>query len=349
MPREAEPGLPLLAALAEGRPSRRQRMDSRVAKILVTPRSLTRDGDPSLELLRTAGYELVFCTPGNAPDEAELLRLVPECTGWLAGVEKITDTVLGAARRLKAISRNGTGVDSIDCAACARRGIAVLRAEGANARGVAELTLALILSLLRSIPFGDARLKAGGWERRQGTELEGKTLGVIGTGRIGKMVSRFALALDMKVLGFDAFPDAGFSPGPGFRYAALDELLESAQVVTLHCPHTPGEKPMIGSNALGRMRKGAVLVNTARAGLVDDAAVLSSLNEGRLAGYAVDAYDTEPPGASPLLSHLRVIATPHVGAFTAESVAAATRAAVDNLLAALAKGPADAGTQEDET
>jgi phosphoglycerate dehydrogenase-like enzyme len=320
-----------------------------VAKILVTPRSLTKGGDPALDLLRKAGYELVFCTPGKAPDEAELLRLVPECTGWLAGVEKITDAVLAAAKRLRAISRNGTGVDSIDLSACARRGIPVLRAEGANARGVAELTLALILSLLRSIPFGDACLKAGGWERRQGTELEGKTLGVIGTGRIGRLVVRFALALDMKVLGFDAFPDSGFSPGPGFRYGALDELLESARVVTLHCPHTPGEKPIIDRDALARMKKGAVLVNTARAGLVDDDAVLSSLNEGRLAGYAVDAYDREPPGTSPLFSHERVIATPHVGAFTAESVTAATRAAVDNLLAALANGPADAGKQEDET
>ena len=310
---------------------------SPVAKILVTPRSLTKGGDPALKTLRTAGYELVFCTPGTAPDEAELLRLVPDCAGWLAGVEKISETVLAAAKCLKAISRNGTGVDSIDLTACARRGIAVLRAEGANARGVAELSLALMLSLLRSIPFGDSRLKAGGWERRQGTELEGKTLGVIGTGRVGTLVTRFALALDMRVLGFDAFPDAGFAPGPGFRYAGLDELLESSHVVTLHCPHAPGEKPIIGRDALARMRKGAALVNTARAGLVDDAAVLASLNEGRLAGYAVDAYDREPPAAGPLLAHERVIATPHVGAFTAESVAAATRAAVDNLLAALAK------------
>jgi D-3-phosphoglycerate dehydrogenase / 2-oxoglutarate reductase len=308
-----------------------------MAKILVTPRSLTKGGDPALELLRSAGHELVFCTPGTSPDEAELLTLVPDCAGWLAGVEKITDTVLAAAKCLKAISRNGTGVDSIDLAACARRGIAVLRAEGANARGVAELTLALILSLLRSVPFGDARLKAGGWERRQGTEVEGKTLGVIGTGRIGKLVTRFALALDMKVLGFDAFPDHGFSPGAGFRYVALDELLHASHVVTLHCPHTPGERPIIDGDSLARMKKGAVLVNTARAGLVDDNAVLSSLKEGKLAGYAVDAYDKEPPAASPLLLHDRVIATPHVGAFTAESVAMATRVAVDNLLAALSK------------
>jgi D-3-phosphoglycerate dehydrogenase len=145
-----------------------------MAKILVTPRSLTKGGDPSLELLKAAGHQLVFCTPGKSPDEQELLGLVPGCAGWLAGVEKITDAVLARADSLKAISRNGTGVDSIDLAACGRRGISVLRAEGANARGVAELAIALMLSLLRSVSFGDARLKAGGWERRQGGDRLGE-------------------------------------------------------------------------------------------------------------------------------------------------------------------------------
>ena len=304
-------------------------------KILVTPRSLTKGGDPALDLLKAAGHQLVFCTPGKAPDEQELMGLVPGCAGWLAGVEKITDAVLARADCLKVISRNGTGVDSVDLAACEKRGIAVLRAEGANARGVAELTIALVLSLLRSVPFGDARLKTGGWERRQGTELDGRTLGVVGTGRIGKLVTRFALGMDMQVLGFDAYPDSRFAPSSSFRYVPLGELLGSSDIVTLHCPHAPGEKPLIDAAALGGMKKGAVLVNTARGGLVDDSAVLAALKDGRLAGYGVDAYDKEPPGPSELLAHDRVIATPHVGAFTAESVSRATRVAVDNLLGAL--------------
>ena len=306
-----------------------------MAKILVTPRSLTKGGDPALELLKKAGHQLVFCTPGKAPDEQELLGLVPGCAGWLAGVEKITEAVLLRADCLKAISRNGTGVDSIDVAACQKRGILVLRADGANARGVAELALALMLSLLRSVSFGDARIKAGGWERRQGTELEGRTLGVIGTGKIGRLVTKFAVAMDMKILGFDAYPDAAYSPSSAFRYVPLEELLASADIVTLHCPHAPGQAPLIDAAALARMKKGAVLVNTARGGLVDDTAVIAALQDGRLAGYGVDAYETEPPAPSPLLSHDKVIATPHVGAFTAESVSRATRVAVDNLLNAL--------------
>jgi D-3-phosphoglycerate dehydrogenase len=308
-----------------------------VAKILVTPRSLTKGGDPALDLLRKAGYEVVFCTPGKAPDEAELALLLPGCVGWLAGVEKITDAVLAKAADLKAISRNGTGVDSVDLAACRRRGIPVLRAEGANARGVAELALGLVLALMRSIPFSDARIKAGGWERRQGSELEGKTLGVIGTGRIGKLVARFGLDLGMNVIGADTYPDPSLAKAPGFRYAPVGELLAGSDVVTLHCPHEPGQKPLIDAAALAVMKMGSYLVNTARSRLVDADAVLKSLADGRLAGYAVDAYDAEPPAAHPLFADARVIATPHVGAFTAESVARATRAAVDNLLAALGK------------
>jgi phosphoglycerate dehydrogenase-like enzyme len=305
-----------------------------VPKILVTPRSLTKEGDPSLELLRDAGYEVVMCTPGKSPGEDELIRLLPGCIGWLAGVEKITDRVLAGAADLRAISRNGTGVDSIDLAACERRGISVLRAEGANARGVAELTLALMLSLLRSIPWSDAKMKAGGWERKQGAELDARTLGVIGTGRIGRLVTRFALALDMKVVGYDVYPDPGYAPS-GFSYVKLDDLLAQADIVTLHCPHSPGEKPLIDRRALALMKKDARLINTARAGLVDDIALREALDGGTLAGYAVDAYDREPPDPSPLLAHERVICTAHIGAYTAESVSKATRAAVDNLLAAL--------------
>ena len=180
-------------------------------------------------------------------------------------------------------------------------------------------------------------MKGGGWERRQGLEAEGRTLGVIGTGRIGKLVARFARAMDMKVIGYDAYPDAAWAAGPGCRYADLPELLKGSDAVTLHCPYTAGQKPLIDAAALASMRAGSYLVNTARAGLVDDAALLEELAGGRLAGYAVDAYDKEPPGASPLLCHEKVISTPHVGAFTAESVSKATRAAVENLLAALSK------------
>lgn len=303
-----------------------------MSRILVTPRSLTRGNDPELDRLREAGHEVVLCTPGRTPVEAELVSLVPGCVGWLAGVERIGGRVIAAADALRVICRNGTGVDSIDLEACRGRGIAVLRAEGANARGVAELVLGLVLAHLRSLPFHDATLHAGGWERRQGIELEGRTLGVIGTGRIGARVARFGLALDMRVIAHDLTPNPALAALSGFRYAPVPDLLAASDIVTLHCPHTPGSPPLIDAAALANVRRGCLLVNTARWGLVDAGAVLAALEEGRLGGYAVDAYETEPPPPLPLLRHARVIATPHIGAYTTESVARSTRQAVDNLL-----------------
>ena len=305
-------------------------------KILVTPRSVTRDGHPSLEKLHAAGFEIIFCQPGVQPDESELCALLPGCTGYLAGVEPVTSRVLAVATELRAISRNGTGVDNIDLAAAAARGIAVLRAEGANARGVAELTIGQLFALARLIPGGDAAMKRGAWERgNAGAEVEGKTLGLIGCGRVGKLVSRMALGCDMQVVAFDAFPDAAFQPAPAFRFALLDEVLASSDYLSLHCPPAADSRPVINAAALARMKPGTFLINTARYDICDPAAVLAALDSGHLAGLALDAFDTEPPTDLRLVQHPKVIATPHLGGYTRESIARAMSTAVDHLLAAL--------------
>ncbi len=303
-----------------------------MARVLVTPRSVTKGGHPALARIEAAGHEVVFCTPGQQPDEAELLRLLPGCEGYLAGVEPITARVLEAAAGLRVVSRNGTGIDNIDLAAAERLGISVCRAEGANARGVAELTLGLILALARSIPFSDAALKKGGWERRKGIELIGRRLGVVGCGRIGRTVAEFGLALGMEVVAYDVCPPPSLMP-PGFRYASLDEVLAQADVLTLHCP--PLGRPLIDADALGRMKPGVLIVNTARHELIDADALLAALERGTVAGAAIDVYAKEPPGCDPLASHPRVIATPHIGGFTEESVDRAVDTAVENLLAFL--------------
>jgi phosphoglycerate dehydrogenase-like enzyme len=306
-------------------------------RILVTPRSVTKAGHPSLQRLRDVGWEVVFCTPGKQPDEAELIRLLPGCAGYLAGVEKITARVLEAATELRVISRNGTGVDNIDAEAARARGIAVCRAEGANARGVAELTFALMLALARSIPFCDRSLKNGGWERPTGVELSGKTLGLVGCGRIGRLVAGFGLAFDMEVLAYDPAPDSTFAPSPRFRYAGLDDILCRADVLSLHAPPAKDGRPLIDRKVLQRMKRGAYLINTARGGLMDNEAVLAALETGQLAGVALDAFDPEPPSDLRLVSHARVIATPHAGGLTHESVDRAVEGAVNNLLEALPK------------
>jgi phosphoglycerate dehydrogenase-like enzyme len=302
-------------------------------KILITPRSLSKNGHPALEDLRSAGYEVVFGTPGKQPSEEELKEILPECCGYLAGVEPVSGEVLRGCSKLKVISRNGVGVDNVDLTAAQEMGISVERAAGTNSRGVAELALTLILSGIRSIPFSSKRLKAGGWERRKGFEVEGRTLGLIGCGQIGKYTAKMALGLDMKVKAYDLYPDESFKPSPHFSYASVEEIFAEADIVSLHCP--PSVKPLIDTAALSSMKDGVLLVNTARAGLIDEDAVLEALESGKLFGFATDVFPKEPPEMSALIAHEKVITTPHIGGFTTESVDRATQTAVNNILKVL--------------
>jgi D-3-phosphoglycerate dehydrogenase len=273
-------------------------------KILVTPRVLTR----------------------------ELLCLLPGCVGMLAGAERISARVLEAAKELKAISRNGTGVDNIDLEAAERLNIRILRAEGANARGVAELAIGLVLAGVRAIPYSDAQMKTGNWSRKKGMEIDGRTLGLIGCGKIGKLVAQMALGLGMTVIAYDLYPDQTFTPSPKFRFAALDMVLQMSDVISLHCPPKQDGTPIIDKEAITHMKKGVYLMNTARPSLIDEEAVLKALNSGQIAGFATDVFHKEPPEISELFSHKNVITTPHIGGFTVESVVRAAQAAVENLL-----------------
>jgi D-3-phosphoglycerate dehydrogenase len=303
-------------------------------KILVTPRSVTAKGHPALEKLTQAGFEVVFCSPGVQPTEEELIRLLPDCVGYLAGVEKVGEKAIASALKLKVISRNGTGVDNVDAEACKRQNIRICRAEGANAQGVAELAIALMLSLARSIPFSDKGIKTGGWERRTGFELPGKTLGLMGCGKIGKIVARLASACRMKVLAHDPYPDKAFTL-PDFEWVDADRVFSQADVLSLHCPPLKNGKSLLDKDMIIKLKKGICIINTARADLLDEEAVLQALESGHIAGLGMDVFREEPPKDRRLASHPRVIATPHIGGLTVESIDRAISVAVDNLLEAL--------------
>lgn len=305
-------------------------------KILVTPRSLTKSGHPSLEEFRRAGYEVVFSRPGSFPSEEALLLLLPGCVGYLAGVEPIRERVLDAAKQLRVIGRNGTGVDNIDMDAARRNGLVVCRAEGANARGVAELAFGHILASVRAIPLSDHNLKQANWERSKGFELEGRTLGLIGCGKIGRLVAGFALAFDMEVIAHDLYPESGFSPAH-FSYGTFEEVIARADIISLHCPAMDDGSALVNRRTIALMKRGVHLVNTARAGLMDDDAVLEALDSGQIAGVAIDVFRMEPPEDLRLVRHPRVIATPHIGGLTDEGVDRAVSVAVKNMLDALAK------------
>jgi D-3-phosphoglycerate dehydrogenase / 2-oxoglutarate reductase len=304
-------------------------------KILITPRSLTRNGHGALDKLEDAGYELVFSTPGAFPSEDELIEKLPGCVGYLAGVEQISAKVLDSTTDLKVISRNGTGVDSVDVDAAKRNHIDVLRAAGANARGVAELTFGHILAAVRSIPFSDAAMKAQRWERRKGIELAGRTLGLIGCGMIGQQVAKFALAFDMNVIACDPYADMSFRPSNRFGFHSIDDVLDDSDIVSLHCPPQSDGEPVIDADAIDEMKDGVYIINTARASLLDNRAILKGLESGKIGGVVVDAFDPEPPSDWSLAHHPKVISTPHIGGFTPESIDRAVSVAVDNLLKAL--------------
>ena len=304
-------------------------------KVLISPRSLTRDGHPSLTLLEDAGFEIVFATPGKQPTEEELLQLLPGCIGYLAGVEKISARVLEAAKGLRVISRNGSGIDNVDLEAAKKAGIEICRTEGANAKGVAELTIGSMFALARYLPFHDAGMKDEKWERRKGVELEGKTLGLIGCGQIGKETAVRALGVGMQVKAFRRNPDRSFTPSDKFSWTSLEELLKTADVISLHRPANPDGTPVVNAEMIAQMKKGVLLINTARASLIDEAAVLEALEDGRIGGVATDVYVKEPPEDYGLVKHDRVIATPHLGGFTKESVDRATTEAVKNIIQTL--------------
>jgi D-3-phosphoglycerate dehydrogenase / 2-oxoglutarate reductase len=277
--------------------------------------------------------------------EPELLPLVADIDAWIVrGATQVTRRLIEAAPRLRWVARAGAGLDNIDVAAAKERGIGVLNVPGANAVAVAELVFGLLLGLLRHIPEGDASVRRGEWDKSRfmGRELRGKTLGIVGLGKIGRAVAQRARAFEMTCVGFDPLvPDADVR-AMGVEPLSLDDLIARAEILTLHVPLSAETRGMIGAERLARLPKGAFLVNAARGGLVDEAALLAALESGALAGAALDVFSSEPPQGSPLVGHPRVVATPHVGAATVEAQEAVGEEIVKLLLARMAEEPVQA-------
>ncbi len=235
---------------------------------------------------------------------------------------RVTAEVLEAAEHLKVVARAGIGLDNVDVEAATRRGILVVNAPRSNIVSAAEHTMALLLAQARNVPQAHAALRAGRWERErfQGVELAGKTLGVVGLGRVGSMVAQRALAFEMRVIAFDPYVARERAKEMGVDLMpSLEALLVQSDLVTLHLPRTPDTEGLIGARELALMKEGARLVNTSRGGIVDEEALAKALEEGHLGGAALDVFDREPTTDSPLFPFEQVVVTPHLGASTVEA------------------------------
>lgn len=233
---------------------------------------------------------------------------------------KVTREVIEGGR-LKLIVRAGVGLDNIDLEAAKARGVKVFNTPEAPTVAVAELALGLMLAWARRIPRADTSMRQGRWEKSElmGTELRGKTLGIIGTGRVGKAVASRAKAFGMRLLAYDVLLDREFAEEVGLQYVDMQTLLRESDYVTLHVPLIPQTKHMIGERELELMKPTAVLVNVARGGIVDEEALIRALREKKIAGACLDVYEEEPPKDSPLLHLPNVVLTPHLGASSAEA------------------------------
>jgi D-3-phosphoglycerate dehydrogenase / 2-oxoglutarate reductase len=251
------------------------------------------------------------------------------------GRTRVTPEVFEAGARLKVVGRAGVGVYNIDLASAKRHGVTVVNAPTSTTLAVAELTFALLLALARELPRADAAMKQGQWLKKEleGVELNGRTLGIMGYGRIGMEVGRRAGVFGMNVLAYDPFIQAADIKARGAEPVSIQDLYEWSDFVSLHLPLEAHTRDLIGPLAFSQMKDGVRILCAARGGIIDENALLSALNSGKVAGAALDVFAVEPPGSSELIRHPKVIASPHIGAQTAEAQA---RAAVDIALEVLA-------------
>jgi D-3-phosphoglycerate dehydrogenase len=268
----------------------------------------------------------------------ELLKVVGEYDAMIVrGRTKVTQAVFEAGKNLKVVGRAGVGVDNIDLNAAKAHNVTVVNSPTATTLAVAELTMALMLSVVREIPRSDAGMKAGNWLKKEmeGTELWRKTLGVIGFGRIGEAVAKRAAAFEMDIIGYDPLIPAEEIQKRGGKPVSLDDLFAKADIITLHIPLNAGTKNILNAEAFAKMKDGVIIICAARGGVIDEDALLAALESGKVAAAGLDVFVAEPPGVTPLVAHPKVVCAPHIGAQTQEAQIRAADDISSEVLAAL--------------
>lgn len=307
-------------------------------RVVVGSRSFGQLSDVGVKLLNGAGFDVWRIPPEERPlDESKMVEIVarenPEVV--VTGAEPITKQVLEAGPNLRMIMKHGVGVDNIDIQTATTLGILVANAPGTNTEAVADMTIAMMLALLRGVYNAVQSTKSGGWERFVGHDLGELTIGVVGTGKIGLAVIRRLGGFGSDVLAYDIVHNQDLLSHPKVRYVEMAELLQDSDVVTLHVPLVADTKAMIGRNELEMMKPTAYLVNLARGELVDEVALFEFLQQKRIAGAAVDVYAVEPPKSSPLIGLDNVLSTPHIAAYTYESMEHMSRICAQTIIDAM--------------
>ncbi|MBI1947078.1 MAG: hypothetical protein HYS27_15380 [Deltaproteobacteria bacterium] len=308
----------------------------------MTHRVLVSDklDNKGVQLLAAADGITLDNKPGLKPEEQQ--QIIGQYQGLIVrSATKVNAALLEHAKHLRIVIRAGIGVDNIDVAACKAKGIVVENTPRGNVVSAAEHAIALMLSLARQVPEASATTKRGVWEKTKfmGTEITGKTLGIVGTGNIGAVVVDRAIGLKMKVIGYDPILTADKAKAMGVELVTLNELFTRADVISLHVPLLPGTKHIVNDAAFALMKPGVLLINAARGGLVDEDALLRAIESGKVKGAALDVFATEPvPADHPLLRREEVVVTPHLGASTHEAQVNVAVEAAEQMIAFLKDG-----------
>jgi len=300
-------------------------------KVLISPSSFGNITLEPINILKEEGYEIINNPFGRKLTEAEVIEHAKGCIGIVAGVEPLTSKVMDSLPHLKCISRVGVGMDNVDLEYAKQKGISVVNTPNGPTRAVAELTLAMTLSLLRKIPQADAALKNKQWKKQTGNLIFQKQIGVIGLGRIGRLVAELFRGIGNPVIGYDLYPDYQWAKKFGIQIKSFDEVISESDIITLHIPGNADKTPVISQNELTKMKSNAFLINIARGGVVDEQALYSALKENKLAGAAVDVFSNEPYDG-PLCDLENIILTPHLGSYAAEGKLQMEIDAVNNLI-----------------
>jgi D-3-phosphoglycerate dehydrogenase len=305
--------------------------------VLISTSSFARHSREPLELLEGFGATYRFNACGRKLSEDEIASLLHDIDGLVAGTEPLTRQVLRRAPRLRAISRCGTGMDNVDLEAAAELGIKVCNTPEAHVDAVAELALATILSTLRHLAEADRAVRSGEWKKPMGRLLRGKMVGFVGMGRVGKRLVQLLAPFEVSIQAADPCVDPEFERSHAVRYTALDELLESADIVSLHLPYSAELHHLVDRRRIRCMKSDAILVNCARGGLVDEEALYEALRDGHLGGAHLDTFEREPY-EGPLSTLSNVSLSPHIGSYAMEGRIRMETEAVANLIDCLSNG-----------